>query len=166
MKYLLFVFAKHTKSQDRFVEILAEDITTVSDCDDVTYYYGPESVIYSFSTQESLINLKDFFDMLLGSIGVVYFMIPFETDKMSYWLSPEIEKTLLNTDKSSEKFVLSEENINRVQKLLFGDPVSEKEVTPKTKVFKLDDLLDKISESGYESLTSDEKKMLNEYSKK
>ena len=166
MKYLLFVFAKHEKNQEKFVKIIAEDITVVSDSPEVNFYFGPESVIYSFSSNENPKDLKEFFDILLASLGIVYFMTPFEPDKMSYWIDPDIEKTLLNTDKSARKVHLDDEKLIKVQQLLFGDTDSEEEVeVSKPKVFSLDDLLDKIIDSGIDSLTTEEKNLLNEYSK-
>ena len=63
MKYLLFVFAKHEKNQEKFVKIIAEDITVVSDSPEVNFYFGPESVIYSFSSNENPKDLKEFFDI-------------------------------------------------------------------------------------------------------
>ncbi len=166
MKYLLFVFAKHEKNQEKFVKIIAEDITVVSDSPEVNFYFGPESVIYSFSSNENPKDLKEFFDILLASLGIVYFMTPFEPDKMSYWIDPDIEKTLLNTDKSARKVHLDDEKLIKVQQLLFGDTDSEEEVeVSKPKVFSLDDLLDKIIDFGIDSLTTEEKNLLNEYSK-
>lgn len=166
MKYLLFVFAKHEKNQEKFVKIIAEDITVVSDSPEVNFYFGPESVIYSFSSNETPKDLKEFFDILLASLGIVYFMTPFEPDKMSYWIDPDVEKTLLNTDKSAGKLHLDDEKLIKVQQLLFGNTDSLEEVeTSKPKVYSLDDLLDKIIDFGIDSLTTEEKNLLNEYSK-
>jgi hypothetical protein len=167
MKYLLFVFAKHQNSQEKFVKFIAEDISVVSDSETVNFYFGPESIIYSFSSKEKLEDLKDYFDLLLGVMNIVYFMIPFEPDKMSYWISPEIEKTLLNTDKNTEKVFFDEENLLKVQKLFFGDTDSEESdfITKKIEP-TLDELLDKIIDYGKDSLNDYEKELLNKYSKK
>lgn len=166
MKYFLFVFAKHEKNQEKFVKTIAEDILCVSDDVDVNYYFGPESVIYTFTSKEIIDDLKEFFKMILGSTGIVYFMIPFEPDKMSYWLDPSIEKLLLKTDKTTEKPKFIDESILKVQKLLFETLDFDEEITPiKTKTISLDDLLDKIIDFGFDSLTIHEKKLLENYSK-
>lgn len=172
MKYLLFVFAKHEKSQEKFVKFIAEDISVVSDSENINFYFGPESIIYSFSSKESLEDLKDYFDLLLGVINIVYFMVPFEPDKMSYWISPEIEKSLLNTDKNTEKVVFDEENLLRVQKLFFDELDSkifsydENIMATKKEKPTLDELLDKMIDCGMDSLTESEMELLNKYSKK
>ena len=172
MKYLLFVFAKHQKSQEKFVKFIAEDISLMSDSENVNFYFGPESIIYSFSSNENFEDLKDYLDLLLGVVNIVYFMIPFEPDKMSYWLSPEIEKSLLNTDKNTEKVIFDNENLLKVQKLFFDELDSkvfsydEDIVVTKNEKPTLDELLDKMIDCGVNSLTQYEKELLNEYSKK
>lgn len=167
MKYLLFVFAKHEKNQEKFVKVIAEDITVVSDSPEVNFYFGPESIIYSFSSNENPKDLKEFFDILLASLGIVYFMTPFEPDKMSYWIDPEIEKTLLKHDKTTDSINFDDEKLIKVQELLFGKTNSENDViVSKPKLSSLDELLDKIIDCGIDSLTAQEKNLLNEYSKK
>lgn len=165
MKYLLFIFAKHETDQDKFVKIMAEDISCVSNEGDVTYYFGPESAIFHFESSENFSDLSEFFRMLLGSLKIVYFLSPYEPDKMSFHMNTEIEKQLFKTDKSSQTTRFTDEQIEIVQKLLFD--IEEGEETPfiKNKRLSLDDLLDKISELGFSSLTEEEKKLLNEYSK-
>ena len=122
---------------------------------------------YTFSSEEKIEKLKDVFDILLGSMGIVYFMMPYEPDKMSYWLEPEVENYLFHTDKKTEKPLLDNEITLKVQNLLFGDPdLEDKVLKPKPKKLTLDNLLDKIIDCGKDSLTKEEKEMLNEYSKK
>jgi hypothetical protein len=166
MEYLLFIFAKHEKNQEKFVKILAEDITNVSDNSDVNFYYGPESIIYSFNSNESFENLRDFFDMLLGVTGITYFMTPFDPDKMSYWIDPKVQKKLLKTDIKDIRQELDEETIREVQNLLFGEIIEDVEFTEvKPSVPTLDDLLDKIGEFGINSLSLEEMEQLKKHSK-
>lgn len=166
MKYLLFVFAKHEIDQDNFVKLLAGDISHVSDSTGVNFYYGPESVIFSFSSDENIQNLKEFFNMLLGVCDITYFMIPFEPDKMSYYLRPEVQEELLNGEKNDIKTSLDSDLVAEVQSLLFGeDDFDEKIIKPKKKVVSLDEILDKMIDVGYDCLTSKEKNLLDKYSK-
>ena len=51
MKYLLFVFAKHV-DQEEFIKFLGGEIGRVIESSDVKYYYGPESVIFTFNSNE------------------------------------------------------------------------------------------------------------------
>jgi len=165
MKYLLFVFARHESDQEKFVKIIAEDISCVSNMSDVTYYFGPESAIFHFVSSENFSDISEFFRGLLGGMGIVYFFSPYEPDKMSFCLNPEIEKQLFNTDKTTQTSRFTEEQLEIEQKLLFDMEEDEEIPVIKNKTLSLDDLLDKISDSGFNSLTDDEKKLLNEYSK-
>jgi hypothetical protein len=181
MKYLLFVFAKH-KDQESFVKILAEEIVGVIDSSEIKFYYGDESAVLTFNTKETIENVKDFFLDTLGASGIVYFLAPYEPDKMSYWLDRKIEKHLFDSDKRSDIVENTIEEQVEVQKLIFGDlekgldsliqdiqdeDVDEiKQLKSKPKVKTVDELLDKILDCGYESLTEKELTLLNEYSKK
>ena len=167
MEYLLFIFAKHEKNQEKFVKILAEDITNVSEGSDVNFYFGPESIIYSFKSTESIDDLKEFFNMLLGITGITYFMIPFQPDKMSYWIDPKVHQKLLKTDIDNIREELDEETVLKVQKLLFGEIIEDIDFTEiSSPIPSLDEILDKINEFGINSLSSEEKKQLETYSKK
>ena len=185
MKYLLFVFAKHN-DQEKFVRILAEEIVGVTDSTEIKYYFGPESVILTFNSIDSMDNITDFFQVVLGASGIVYFLSPYEPDKMSYWLDGNIEKHLFNPDKTGINVENTKEEQVEVQKLFFGElengldsllkeindddddddyikPIKAK-VTIKVKT--IDQLLDKIIDEGYPSLSDSEINLLNEYSKK
>ena len=165
MEYLLFIFAKHEKNQEKFVKILAEDITNVSEDSDINFYYGPESIIYSFKSKESFEDLKDFFNMLLGVTGITYFMMPFVPDKMSYWIDPKVHDTLLKTDNNDIREELDEETILKVQNLLFGDIIEDVDIIEiKNNTLTLDEILDKINEFGINSLSLEEQKQLEIYS--
>lgn len=169
MKYFLFVFAKHEQNQEGFVKLLSEEISEILENEDIGYYFGSESIIFSFNVDKNLSDLKDFLSFYLGEIGIVYFMLPFEPDKMSYWLDPEIEDLLMNPEKNNGVMSLIDENNFEAQKL-FCEIFDEDEIYSPMNIIKkestLDDLLDKITENGYDSLTTNEIKLLNEFSKK
>jgi hypothetical protein len=182
MKYLLFVFAKHN-DQEKFVRILAEEIVGITDSTDIKYYFGPESVILTFDSTDSMSNITDFFQVVLGASGIVYFLSPYEPDKMSYWLDGNIEKHLFNPDKTGINVENTKEEQVEVQKLFFGelengldsllkeitdddDDIKQIKSKVKPKVKTIDQLLDKIIDEGYPSLSDSEIKLLNEYSKK
>lgn len=168
MKYLLFVFAKHKKNQDQFVKMMAQEISNVLDNENIGYYFGPESIIYSFTATENIKDLEYFLKIYLGAIGIVYFMVPFEPDKMSYWIEPEIEDMLLNPDKNTMQESLEDIIDVEAFKLFFNnidDYEMNFKINSNENEFSLDELLDKISQNGYESLTTNEKKILDKYSK-
>jgi hypothetical protein len=181
IKYILFLFAKH-KEQEKFVTILGEEIVTLTDSTDVQYYFGSESAIITFNSLESLDSIKDFFQIMLGASEIVYFLSPYEPDKMSYWLDRSVEKHLFNPDKTGIIVENTKEEQVEVQKLFIRelengldsllkeiineDDIKQIKSKDKPKVKTLDQLLDKIIDEGYPSLCDSEIKLLNEYSKK
>ena len=178
MEYILFVFATH-KNQGAFVKVLAEDIVSVVGKSDIKYYYGPESSIFVFKTFDEEQKLHDYFSMVLGDSGIVYFLIRHEPDKMSYWLDPIIEKYLFNTDNVSKEKQNTVEEQLEAQKLFFGEleentdvvmTESEeddllKKIKNRPRELTFDELFNKIADYGYDSLTSSEKTLLKKYTK-
>jgi len=180
MEYLLFVFAKHDKQED-FIKLIAEEIATIADCEDIKYYFGPESGIFTFKSLDESEEVKSFFQTILGCSGIVYFLSPFEPDKMSYWVDSEINKHLFNIDdvenkQTSEdtiefqKFIFGslEHDQNKIAEIDFDMFDEEDEVLKSKKKPKdptLNELLDKINEKGIKSLNKKEIELLNNYSK-
>lgn len=180
MEYLLLVFAQHDKQED-FVKTLAEEIVTIVDSEDIKYYFGPESSIFVFKSKAEYKEVSQFFSLVLGSSGIVYFLTINNPEFVSYWLASDIKKHLFNIDEKDET---TPEEKNEVQKFFFGHLETENykcEVNPelfdedfddeiftlknKKKVVTLDELLDKINELGIQSLSEKEIEILNSYSK-
>lgn len=179
MDYLLFVFAYHD-NQEKMVNILANEISTVVDSTEIKYYYGPQSVIFTFKTMDDISLLREFFQITFADAGIVYFLIPHEPDKMSYWMDKNIVEHLFGDDKKSSEKDISKEQQAEAQKLLFkdleditsmlegmedDDDDDDIMLKPKKKEPTLDEILDKINDTGMESLTSEEKKILSKFSK-
>lgn len=185
MEYLLLVFAKH-ENQESFVKTLADDISIISDeISPIRYYYGDESIIFTFKCVDDFIFVKEFFETILGSLEIVYFVLPHDPDKMSYWLSDDIKKHLFTYDKKSDNgkniggddtevrnlmfpYFLTqniEDEFNLMYNQYFDRDNETLNIKPKKHVKSLNELLDKIGESGIKSLTENEMKLLNNYSK-
>lgn len=181
-RYVLLVFAE-SKNQDKFVKVLSEEIVGVADTADIKYFYGHQSVILTFISNAPFEDVKDYLMLTLGISNIVYFLIPYNTEQIGYWITPEVEKHLFDTDKMSEKPDNIVKENNQVRNLLFGDEIEPKnylneifdleceddeiENNKKSKIVEksLDDLLDKISKTGVSSLTKQELKLLHNYSK-
>jgi hypothetical protein len=178
-KYMLFVFAGHEK-QEEFVECIAEELIYISCNINIRYYYGPESAIFTFSSNDSFRNVKDFMSIILGDNNIIYFLLPYETDKMSSSIDGEAFKHLFSSVKPDNKSDFE----NEAQKMLYKEledklnscfsenninEITEcEEITSlKLKSHKLsvDEILDKINETGIKSLTSEELETLNNCSK-
>ena len=174
IKYILFIFAKHN-DQEKFVKILAEEIVGATDSTDIKYYFGHEAVIFTFDSIESMSNIQDFFQVILGASGIVYFLSPYEPDKMSYWMDENVGKHLFSDSEYDQKNeddmeTLSFNDFDNGMDLLLKEIINDDEIEKLRinvkHVKTVDQLLDKIIDEGYGSLLDSEIKLLNEYSKK
>lgn len=185
-KYILFVFAKNDNPKE-FTEQIAEELCVISDTPNLNFYFGPESSVFTISTLDSYEDVKDYVDMVLGVGDIMYVLLPYTPDKLSYGLPKTISDHLFNdgiSDFMSEKTKNSEPNDFEVRKMIqdkirdtfklnienFDFEYDEEEWTDideiknKQRNPSLDELLDKIKEKGLNSLTEKELLQLNKYS--
>ena len=191
-KYILFVFAK-SKNQDDFVTEIAEEIAVITKSKNIRYYYGPEAVVFTFSTLDDLKSVAEYVDIILSEGEVSYFLLPYSTDNMSFGLPKDISEHLF-TDKLSEIDKLERDLDVKWSKLdsdfkkldeemfekfmnVFSDDDDEDDISrliKRTKTTKVDDyvsenefnsILDKINTDGMSALTKKELSLLKQYSK-
>lgn len=181
MNYLFLVFAKH-KNQEELVNIISNDISVVSKEGSIKYYYGPESMIFTFKSDDYIESLNQFFHMLYGEIDMVFMLLPYSTDNMSVKMGDEIYNHLFDNDINEQKTETFIQNDSEAQKLYdefqekFGKSFiesigecEEDEITSiksKKKEPTLNELLDKINETGISSLSKKELHLLDKFSKK
>jgi hypothetical protein len=185
-KYILFVFAKNDNPKE-FTEQIAEELCVISDSPNLNFYFGPESSVFTISTLDSHQDVKDYVDMILGVGDIMYILLPYISDNLSYGLPEKISKHLFNdgiSDFMSEKPNNSYTEEFEVRKMIqdkirdnfnlnvdnFDFEYDEDEWTDideiknKKRTPSLDDLLEKIKEKGLNSLTEKELLQLNKYS--
>lgn len=185
-KYILFVFAKNDNPKE-FTEQIADELSVLSDTPNLNYYFGPESSVFTISTLDSYEDVTDYIDMVLGVGNIMYVLLPYTSDKLSYGLPEKISKHLFNdgiSDFMSEKYNNSEPNEFEVRKMIqdkirdtfklnienFDFEYDEDEwsdideIKNKQRSPSLDELLEKIKEKGLNSLTEKELIYLNKYS--
>lgn len=176
MEYLLYVFAKHDK-QEKFVTFLSEEIFIMTHDNDIRYYYGPESVIFKFKSNEKTEDIGDYLNNILGCSGIVFFLQPYEKGKLYYWVDSTVNKHLFGIETEDE---MSEQERKEFQQYVFKNlelneiDDFDEDITDIKEFLKidksdtqltLDELLDKINDKGIESLTKKEKELLKNYSK-
>jgi len=184
-KYILFVFAKNDNPKE-FTEQIAEELCVISDTPNLNFYFGPESSVFTISTLDSHEDVKDYVDMILGVGDIMYVLLPYTSDKLSYGLPEKISKHLFNdgiSDFMSEKPNNSYTEEFEVRKMIqdkirdnfnlnvdnFDFEYDEDEWTDideikiKQRTPSLDDLLEKIKDKGLNSLTEKELSQLNKY---
>lgn len=181
-KYILFVFTKNDNPKE-FTEQIADELSVLSDSPNLNYYYGPESSIFTISTLDSYEDVKEYVDMIVGIDEIMYILLPYTSDKLSYGLPNKISEHLFNNGVGDYMLGTStkiDENELEVRNLMrnqirdefllkmewmdIDDFPEEKIIRPK-KVPTFDELFDKIAESGIESLSQEELQTLNQYSK-
>jgi hypothetical protein len=143
--------------------------------------------VFTISTLDSYEDVKDYVDMVLGVGDIMYVLLPYTSDKLSYGLPEKISKHLFNdgiSDFMSGKSNNSEPNEFEVRKMIqdkirdtfnlnienFDFEYDEDEwsdideIKNKQRSPSLDELLEKIKEKGLNSLTEKELIYLNKYS--
>jgi hypothetical protein len=181
-KYILFVFTKNDNPKE-FTEQIADELSVLSDSPNLNYYYGPESSIFTISTLDSYEDVKDYVDMILDVDDIMYILLPYTSDKLSYGLPKKISEHLFNdgiNDYMSEIPKNFDENEIEVQNMIKKqireefllnlewidiDDFPEDKIIKTKKIPTFDELFEKIAESGIESLSQEELLTLNQYSK-
>jgi len=178
MKYLLTIFIEHP-NQNKFVESVANEISGIAKSSAIRYFFGPQVAIFTFETKTAFSQVKEFFDTILSDLSIVHILVPIKPDKMSYWFEKQHEEHLFGTDICNRNEEHSEEEQSDLIDMMYGglNNFIEKETKDKTyqeyvqklssvpqEVPTLDELLDKINMSGFNSLTTDEKDLLKQYS--
>jgi hypothetical protein len=188
-KYILFVFAKNDNPKE-FTEQIAEELCVISDTPNLNFYFGPESSVFTISTLDSHQDVKDYVDMILDVGDIMYVLLPYTSDNLSYGLPEKISKHLFNDgisdfmsekpnnsyteefevrkmiqDKIRDTFDLNIENFDFEYDEDEDDEWTDiDEIKNKQRAPSLDELLDKIKEEGLNSLTEKELLQLNKYS--
>lgn len=181
-KYILFVFTKNDNPKE-FTEQIADELSILSDSPKLNYYYGPESSVFTISTLDSYEDVKEYVDMIVGINEIMYILLPYTPDKMSYGLPKKISEHLFNdgiSDYMSETPKKFDENEIEVQNMIRNhireefllnlewidiDDFPEEMIIKTKKIPTFDELFEKIAESGIESLSPEELLTLNQYSK-
>jgi hypothetical protein len=182
-KYILFVFTKNDNPQE-FAEQIAEELSVISDVPKVNFYFGPESTVYTISTLDSYLDVKDYVEMILEYDNISYFLVPYTDDTLSYGLPYEVSKHLFNdgvNDFMSGKNKICDENDYEVRNMLrnnirneffldFSEFIDEDEddiskLKNKKRNPTFDELFNKLADEGIKSLSEEELQLLNQYSK-
>lgn len=173
MDYVLFAFGDYTK-EDPIIDLIVDFVSQISS-NEVKFQYGDSGIIVSFKTIKTSDEIVEFFETNLTKLTAMFFVFPV-TDNSIMSMDTEIYDHLFEkTDKKSEgpsfNFVSDMTDIPEFQdgdmtylNKLFDMLLKPLEV--KKRALTLNELLDKISEKGINSLTNDEKNQLDEYAKK
>jgi len=186
-QYLLFIFGEF-KNNDKIVELIASQISIFTDENSyLKYNYGDYGIVMHFQSHFSFYNLRDHVHVVLEKVVPQYFLM--ERPKNFYaFMPPElklnlfdlyeenhneeqtnvnfkdmmniVDNFLINITSSINEDLFSEESMNNMFENIMTKLDNEKKYVP-----TIDELLDKIKDNGLDSLTDNEKQLLDEYSK-
>jgi hypothetical protein len=176
--YMLFIFGDFDE-QENLATNLSSQLLTVVSSPFLKFTYGEYGVVFHFRSKEVFTDLKDYIDMAMSEITEQYFLMEV-TKNVDIKMPRKLKKDFLNIDGEKKKENRTGE-INVETKLKerreelknftfeFLLPADFNQMVMKTEPDYLptvDEILDKISEKGIDSLTEKEKEILDNYGKR
>ena len=179
-RYMLFIFGDFTEIEN-FIEDISYQLVTVISSKFLKFNYGEFGMTLHFRTKETFEDLKEYVDMCLEDLVEQYFLME-ATENVDIKMGRKLKKDFLNIDgvkienKNKEIDVekLNEEKKNKIGGMMdFLIPLSEDMINipmmfkrPPVLEPTVDQILEKITEKGIESLTKEEKQILDNYAKR
>jgi len=179
-RYMLFIFGDFTEMEN-FIDDISYQLVTVVSSEFLKFNYGEFGMVLHFRTKETFSELKEYVDMCLDGVVEQYFLME-ATENVDIKMDRKLKKDFLNIDgvkKENKNKEVDVEKLSEEKKKKLGDmmefilPLSgtnfefpmevKRPELPKPTV---DQILDKISEKGIESLTKEEKQILDNYGKR
>ena len=177
-RYMLFLYGDFTESEELLTELSAQFVGLVSS-EYLKFTYGEYGIVLHFRSKEVFSDLKEFVDMLFNDITEQYFLLEVSGD-FDVKMPKKLKKEFLNIDGETKKEepktggikidTIIEERREELKNFTFEfliptdfNPMITKKQPEE--VPTVDEILEKITEKGIESLTEKEKEILNNYGK-
>lgn len=177
--YMLFIFGDFDE-QENLATNLSSQLLTVVSSPFLKFTYGEYGVVFHFRSKELFSDLKEYIDMGMSEITEQYFLMEV-TKNMDIKMPRKLKKDFLNIDGEEKKKETRTGEINVESKLRerkeelrnftfeFLMPTDFNQMVQNNEPDYLptvDEILDKISEKGINSLTEQEKEILDNYGKR
>lgn len=177
--YMLFIFGDFDE-QENLATNLSSQLLTVVSSPFLKFTYGEYGVVFHFRSKEVFSDLKEYIDMGMSEITEQYFLMEV-TKNVDIKMPRKLKKDFLNIDGEEKTKETKTGEINVESKLKerreelrnftfeFLMPTDFNQMVQKNEPDYLptvDEILDKISENGIESLTEKEKEILDNYGKR
>ena len=177
--YMLFIFGDFDE-QENLATNLSSQLLTVVSSPFLKFTYGEYGVVFHFRSKEVFSDLKEYIDMGMSEITEQYFLMEV-TKNVDIKMPRKLKKDFLNIDGEEKKRENKTGEINVESKLKerreelrnftfeFLMPTDFNQMVQKNEPDyspTVDEILDKISENGIESLTEKEKEILDNYGKR
>ena len=170
-KYLLTIFGKF--ESESIHEDIAITLTAIVDSPNLKFYFGNGVLIFHFASEMDIKEIHEFLELTSYDLYESFILSEYD-DKVSVFMSDENKKHLFDLENESEKdtkLVLNPKSGIKYVEDSEDDTEDEfvttllNEVKKHIKTPTLDQLLDKIKDTGIKSLTPFEKGTLDNYSK-
>jgi len=171
-KYLLTVFGDFTSEKCNEIAQLMEPLI---DSENLKFYFRSGSIIFYFGSNFQLSDVHDFLDMISDELFDIFILVE-HNETVTVFMTDEMKEHLFNLEEESGEMVIDLDPNNKSQSIYDEDEDEDdistilmnqiKNNLKNIQVPSLDELLDKVSEKGIESLTEFELKTLNNYSQK
>ena len=179
--YMLFIYGDFIESEGLITELSTQFLPLVTS-PFLKYTYGEFGVVLHFRSDEIFSELKEYIDMVLNDITEQYFLIE-TTSNYDIKMPKKLKRDFLNIDGELKKEDAKTGTINvdtvikerreelknfTFEFLLPPDfiPLNQMNVGFEIEEPTVDEILDKISERGIETLTENEKEILDNYGKR
>jgi hypothetical protein len=176
--YMLFLFGDFSDLESITQELSIQFLPFVTS-PYLKYTYGEFGVVFHFRSGETFADLKEYVDMSLNEIVDQYYLME-ATKNVDIKMDRKLKKDFLNIDGETKKEQPKTGTIDVESKVrerreelrnftfefmlpmdINFNPKKEPDYLP-----TVDEILDKISEKGIESLTETEKEILDNYGKR
>lgn len=173
-KYLLIVVGDFTP--EGITQDIALALTPLVDSEHLKFQKTDTILIFHFASSVMENELKDYVTGVLYGLSNTYILTEM-SDKVTLFMPEDFKKHLLDLETSSSDFNTSLEMVKIKNNQYNSDDESDDELNEeilalllgkkkyKARKISLDSILDKITEKGINSLTSEEKSILESYSK-
>jgi len=180
MKYIIFIFGGMEK-QDEFVNSLCDNIILNIKVDYIKFFYGDTSCVYTFKSEEPFDEVSKSITKILQNVKISYFLLPYSDFEINVRIDEETLEHLFGKELDEETPSINEEDLvepqtffSRLDEALANlrdedfDNDMDIDILPllkkKKSVKTLDEILDQISKNGVNSLSEEDKQLLDKYS--
>jgi hypothetical protein len=167
MKYIIFIFGGMEK-QDEFVNSLCDNIILNIKVDYIKFFYGDTSCVYTFKSDEPFDEVSKSITKILQNVKISYFLLPYSDFEINVRIDEETPSI------NEEDLVEPQTFFSRLDEALANlrdedfDNDMDIDILPllkkKKSVKTLDEILDQISKNGVNSLSEEDKQLLEKYS--
>lgn len=149
------------KNNEKFANFICSIVSDRIECDTINYTLDDEFIAVVFSTTENQKTIETKIHEFFYEENLIHVILPYNPNICSISTTKSLFTLIFDEAKKGNDIETDELTLHSLETNTTNSDFIEYKITEKT----LDELLDKISKSGINSLTKNEKDLLNKYSK-